>query len=214
MKRQNPNRISELRLARRWNQFELAEAVGAHKMTISKLERGEMKLTQDWMERLAPALGVTASELLADSSLRRTVYISGQINDRGRREDQKFPEDPDETVEFVVDLGVTPPDTSVWYLVSPPFFGPIAQHGSLVRFTYLSDAQISDFIGNVCLIEISVDGDFIVGVVHRGAEDGIFDLSLPNGGRARNIRPHAFAPMSLLLPIPLFTPENFPEPDW
>lgn len=61
-----PNRIAELREVAGMTQGELGEAVGAHWITISKLERGAIKLTQDWMNRLALPLGVTPSELLPD----------------------------------------------------------------------------------------------------------------------------------------------------
>lgn len=65
----DPNRIRELRMARKWSQQALAEKVGVSKPTISDLERGEMQLTVDYMRRIAAALStsgdlVTAAELL------------------------------------------------------------------------------------------------------------------------------------------------------
>ena len=47
-------------------QQQLAEAVGVHWITISKLERGKIKLTTDWLDRIATELGVRARDLLAD----------------------------------------------------------------------------------------------------------------------------------------------------
>ncbi|NMN56890.1 phage repressor protein C with HTH and peptisase S24 domain [Xanthobacter sp. SG618] len=43
---------------------DVAEAVGSTSSTISKLERGRLRLTSDWMFRLAPVLGAAPSELL------------------------------------------------------------------------------------------------------------------------------------------------------
>jgi DNA-binding XRE family transcriptional regulator len=58
------NRIAEVRNARKMTQQELADAVGAHWITISKLERSRMKLTTDWLDKLAIPLGVRARDLL------------------------------------------------------------------------------------------------------------------------------------------------------
>lgn len=59
-----PNRIRELRERRDMTQDALATAAGTSKMQISRLERGERRLTQNWMERIAAALGVHPAELL------------------------------------------------------------------------------------------------------------------------------------------------------
>lgn len=59
-----PNRIRELRLEAGLSQQALGDAVGTSKMTISDLERGSMQLTQDYMRRIAQALGVVPADLL------------------------------------------------------------------------------------------------------------------------------------------------------
>jgi DNA-binding XRE family transcriptional regulator len=61
------NRIAEVRHTRQMTQQELADAVGAHWITISKLERGRMKLTTDWLDKLAEPLGVPPRDLLPDA---------------------------------------------------------------------------------------------------------------------------------------------------
>ncbi len=43
---------------------ELGEKVGAQASTINKLEKGRMRLTQDWMMRLSSALGIPVVDLL------------------------------------------------------------------------------------------------------------------------------------------------------
>jgi DNA-binding XRE family transcriptional regulator len=58
------NRIAEVRNARGMTQQELADKVGAHWITISKIERGIIKLTTEWLEKLATPLGVHPWELL------------------------------------------------------------------------------------------------------------------------------------------------------
>lgn len=46
------------------SQQALADMIGVSKVTISDLERGSMQLTQDYMRRIAHALGVTAADIL------------------------------------------------------------------------------------------------------------------------------------------------------
>ncbi|MDP9412681.1 MAG: helix-turn-helix domain-containing protein [Pseudomonadota bacterium] len=60
-----PNRIRELRSARRWSQDILALAVGCSKPQISDLERGKKPLTVEWMRRIAVALDVPPADLLS-----------------------------------------------------------------------------------------------------------------------------------------------------
>lgn len=60
----NTNR---LRNAAGMSQSELARAAGTTQPAISKIERGEANLRLTTVARLAAALGVEASELLADS---------------------------------------------------------------------------------------------------------------------------------------------------
>lgn len=62
----SPNRIRELRIAAtpKLSQQALADMIGVSKVTISDLERGSMQLTQDYMRRIAHALGVTPADIL------------------------------------------------------------------------------------------------------------------------------------------------------
>jgi transcriptional regulator with XRE-family HTH domain len=59
-----PNRIRELREALGLSQAELARRANVVPSTMNKLENGARGLDQDWMERLAPLLGVAPAELL------------------------------------------------------------------------------------------------------------------------------------------------------
>lgn len=59
-----PNRLREQRMAAKLSQQALADRIGVSKVTISDLERGNMKLDVNYMLRLADALGVHAADLL------------------------------------------------------------------------------------------------------------------------------------------------------
>ena len=59
-----PNYLRAWREHRRLTQDALAEMVGASKATIGHLESGERRLSDKWLQRLAPALGTTMGRLL------------------------------------------------------------------------------------------------------------------------------------------------------
>jgi len=57
--------IRKLRDERDWSQEELAERAGLHRTYVSAVERGVRNPTITVLERLATALDVTLSEMLA-----------------------------------------------------------------------------------------------------------------------------------------------------
>lgn len=71
-----PNRIRELRVKAGLSLERLAEMAGTSNQQLSKLELGKARLTTDWMERLAPHLGVKPPELMLESV--------AEANDNGR----------------------------------------------------------------------------------------------------------------------------------
>lgn len=60
------NRIKYWRERRKLSMQKLADAVGTTPSTINKLEKGYMALTQEWMMRLAEALGIEQRDLLIE----------------------------------------------------------------------------------------------------------------------------------------------------
>ena len=62
------NRIREFRKAKEWSLQALAERAGTTRQQIDKLEKGERRLTQEWMERLAAALGCKPADLIDQSA--------------------------------------------------------------------------------------------------------------------------------------------------
>jgi len=58
------NYIREWRSLRKLSLEEVGEKIGADKTQVSRLERGERRLTQEWLEKLAKALTTTPAELL------------------------------------------------------------------------------------------------------------------------------------------------------
>lgn len=65
------NRIAILRKERGLTLAALAQAAGTTKAQIQKLERGDRRLSLDWMERIARGLGVKMSDLLPAEQVAR-----------------------------------------------------------------------------------------------------------------------------------------------
>jgi transcriptional regulator with XRE-family HTH domain len=57
-------RLFKARKAKKMTMDQLAELVGTSNQQISRLEKGQIKLTKEWAERLAPAVEVPAKSLL------------------------------------------------------------------------------------------------------------------------------------------------------
>lgn len=61
------NRIRYWRNNKEWSLQQLAEACGTTRAQIDKLEKGDRRLTVDWMIRLAQSLGCQPADLLPDA---------------------------------------------------------------------------------------------------------------------------------------------------
>jgi transcriptional regulator with XRE-family HTH domain len=63
------NKIKEIRKSLGWSGETLGEKIGVGKAMISKLEKGEAKLTLDYIERLCAAFKCSQAELLGKAPL-------------------------------------------------------------------------------------------------------------------------------------------------
>jgi transcriptional regulator with XRE-family HTH domain len=59
------NRIREIREAKGLSQPQLAEKVGTSQPQMDRLEKGQRRLTQEWMQRIAKALKCEPGDLIA-----------------------------------------------------------------------------------------------------------------------------------------------------
>ncbi|MBS1823158.1 MAG: helix-turn-helix domain-containing protein [Acidobacteria bacterium] len=65
--------VRALRLARKLSQEKLAEHSGLHRTYVGSIERAERNISLENIDRLAAALGVAAVDLLAESSIDKTL---------------------------------------------------------------------------------------------------------------------------------------------
>lgn len=95
----NPNRIAEWRAARRLSQARLAAIAGTTDSQINKLEKGQRRLTDAWMRRLALALEISPADLLLEAEAPR-VYGTGPLPSTDGELDQS----PEELLVTALDL--------------------------------------------------------------------------------------------------------------
>ncbi len=72
-------RIRELRKTRGFTLQQLAERVGTTAQTIQRLETDNMSVSVDWLQRIAPALGVDPAVLLEANASSRAVRYLGKL---------------------------------------------------------------------------------------------------------------------------------------
>jgi transcriptional regulator with XRE-family HTH domain len=160
------NRIAEGRRARGMSQQELAVAVGAHWVTISKLERGRIKLTTDWLERLAVPLGVQPRDLLA----RVKVFPLGFAEEEG---------------PFRSKFGVSESrgafskrKGAFWVTIDGAAYEPLLHAGDSVELIPWKDLEKGQQMhpdGKLCFFEIKKNtGRF--GFVYSGKKHGTYDI--------------------------------------
>jgi transcriptional regulator with XRE-family HTH domain len=172
MKIPRSNRIAELRKAAGLSQAQLADAVGAHWVTISKLERGQQKLTFEWMEKLAPVLNVPVYRLMGQDLPSTPIRVFGEINGDGFR---SF--GADGIVEVQLHADVTRSPINDWYIVRGDDFWPFFHDGDYIALTS-TDRPSEEFIGRFCTFLTEEDLEFF-GVLAPGKDQGRFNIAIP-----------------------------------
>ncbi|NYT43132.1 helix-turn-helix domain-containing protein [Sphingomonas sp. R-74633] len=82
-----PNNLAALREEKGWSRPKLAELMNTSPQQVERLEKGQRKLTQDWMIRAGEALGVDPSDIMGGTSARvksdaQTFRYEGSSADR------------------------------------------------------------------------------------------------------------------------------------
>ena len=69
------NNIKKLLAARSMKNSDLAEKLGVHNVTVSRLITGKIQLTQEWIERLSEALNTPPESIIFNVKPLRTVHV-------------------------------------------------------------------------------------------------------------------------------------------
>jgi hypothetical protein len=162
------------------SQQELGDAVDAHWITISKLERGKMKLTVAWLERLADALRVEPADLLPSTKVIGRPRHLGVVADDGTV--TILPKA--QQVEGVVLSSMFNYQDSSLVNISGSAYEPVLRAGDLVQLLPMYEDDYENRLeeGRLCLFEAKKRvGRF--GFAYRASKPGTYDLFWLDGKR-------------------------------
>ncbi|SEG61240.1 helix-turn-helix domain-containing protein [Bosea lathyri] len=178
-----PNRVGEVRKRAKLSQQDLAEKVGAHWITISKLERGKMQLTGDWLRRLADALGTSMADLLPkQESLRREVVVEGEIMSDGTV--SVLDGDMRDAVLLPADGHDDP--HSYWLMCEGDALYPFFAEHDMIRFVWVGPDDYALGVGRMCHLQ-TMEGESLVGFLGDLTAKGL-TLSTPTGRPRKGLR--------------------------
>jgi transcriptional regulator with XRE-family HTH domain len=173
------------------SQTELGEAVGSGRSTIVKLENGTLPLSEAWARRLAPALGVRASELFSGPTLPvvgfvgagQRVYAFSDMEGAGETIDQ-------------------PPYTSmddVAAEVRGDSMLPLAEDGWHIVYTHETSLDERAVLNRVCIVCLE-DDTMLVKRVMRGSQPQHYHLISTNAPAIEDVRLKWAATVKAIVP--------------
>lgn len=178
------NKIAEIRRKKKITQQQLADRLGVHVITVSKLERGVMQLTGTWLERLAAALETSEMEVWGGFKL-YGMDASGRLHHGEKIEVVESSEN--RFSSFRSPLGE--PDAK-WMHVQDntllPFFG----EGDLVQFTLMSDRELGSInyhLGRLCMYNVEGSDELRLGIIEKQHSYTEFDLKSMNGRLMKHV---------------------------
>lgn len=159
--------LKQFRERAKLTQQELADAVGTSQPQIRRLEAGERKLTKEWAERLAPALGIGAETLLFPPA--NLNELSAEDGPGWTVDEEAGLDVPGEVAAgrfLTVDAAV---DETIYErapVVPDPRYPRKAQYGLVVRGSSINQIAIDGDILHCVDIEISghqpQNGDLVI----------------------------------------------------
>lgn len=200
------NNIKDIRKSHGLSQEQLAEMIGTTKGTISKLEKGDMPFTHNWMIRLARALSVRPEEFISHTALTPIIGLVGAGNGiipiddlpKYKLEPERFAHaaekgegfkargpDPADPYEYVS----SPPDarpTTVALRVEGDSMLPLMRSGWVLYYSTHAQKP-DDLIGQICVCALE-SGERVVKVLRRGNKLGHYTLESWNASPIEDVR--------------------------
>ena len=165
------NRLRELRIKAGLSQDELARRMGTTRSQIVKLERGERRLTDKWIERAAQALGVPMAWIIEAA----TVPLVGLVGAGAQLVFHHETHGPFDEVE-------APPSSSpgmVAVEVKGDSMRGLADDGWVLFYEDRREPVTDDQLGDLCVVVLP-DGRMMVKKLQRGQAPGLFHLYSSN----------------------------------
>lgn len=184
------NRIGYFRKKAGLSQDALGRALNSGRSTVTKLERGEIPLSDRWLERLANLLNCTPTDLLGEF-----VAIVGRIGAGGSVIYEDLGADA-ETVR-------RPPDTP-GELVGLEVIGesmlPKFDPGDIVYISRTNDGVDPADIGAICACRLTT-GETYLKQLQKGTEPGAYTLRSYNAADMEDVALDWATPIRAITPV-------------
>jgi transcriptional regulator with XRE-family HTH domain len=165
------NQLRNLRLKAGLSQDEMAARMGTTRSTYVKLERGERRLTQKWIERAAMALRVAPGRIIERGLIPMTGCVGAGA--------EVFPFDENRLEDVEAPPGSRGNVAALW--VKGDSMRGIADEGWIIYYDD-DDRRMpvtDDLLGQVCVVGL-VGGRALVKKLQKGRMPGLFDLYSSN----------------------------------
>ncbi|MBO9099979.1 MULTISPECIES: XRE family transcriptional regulator [unclassified Rhizobium] len=160
------NNLKALRNARSWTHDQAAEAMGVSRGQYIKLERGERRLTSDYISLAAKAFDVRASEVI-DDPRPETVPLMGYIG-AGAEIEPDFEQTPPEGLEQI-DVPFPLPDDMIAFEVRGDSMLPVFKNRSIIIVYREQKRPIDAFYGEEAAVRTS-DGRRFIKTIMRSSQ--------------------------------------------
>lgn len=177
-----PNNIAKLRRKAKLTQQALADLVGAHWTTISRLENEKLDFDWEWQERLAKVFGVDATVLTGGPPKPEArIFIRGGIGQGGT-----LVEGYENTEYNRVDLpGLF---TSSWEIILDDSFYPRWEKGDLIHLSPLRAGDYRQLLGFYVMTWVH-PSTMIFGLLALGKKKGHYCVRRPNAPDSPDFEP-------------------------
>lgn len=176
------NRLKDLRKDRGWTLEEAADAIGVSRSQYIKLERGERRLTADYIAQAAQAFGVQPGDVIAASN---TIPVMGYVG-AGAEVEPDFEQVPPEGLDQI-EVPFALPDDMIALQVRGDSMLPMFEDGMILVVWREQRKSTEDFYGKRAVVRTD-DGRRFVKTIIRGAS-GTISLLSSNAPPIENVVP-------------------------
>jgi len=176
------NRLKELRTERGWTHDRAAEAMAISRGQFIKLERGERRLTLDYIDRAAKAFGVDPTMIISDGGTVVSVPIVGRAG-AGPNGEVIFDAEQQVLEEVPAPPGAT--SNTVGLGVQGDSMRGIANDGWLIFYDDRHYPPTEEMFGELCVVGTG-SGNTLVKFVQPGRGPGLYDLESYNAPTMRD----------------------------
>ena len=159
------NKLKTLRTEAGWTHEQAAEAMGVSRSQYIKLERGERRLTIEYINQAAKAFDIRPSDVIGED-IPPTVPLMGYIG-AGAEIEPDFEQTPPEGLDQI-DVPFPLPDDMIAFEVRGDSMLPVYKHGAVVIVYREQKRPLTAFFGEEAAVR-TADGRRYIKTIMRGA---------------------------------------------